>query len=252
MIAEALTSRYSLLHRIDPRVKIISVTLFSIIVAVSNRFQTLLPALAIGFILVMISTVPVKKIFQYLLPVNGLILFLWFFLPFTFEGEPLFTVGPLVATSEGVYHAFRITLRSNAIAAVLIALVASTSILTLGHAMHKLKVPDKLTHLFLFTYRYIHVIHQEYLRLVKAMKVRGFRAGTNMHTYRTFAYLVGMLLVRSSDRAERVYNAMLCRGFRGRLYSLSRFSLETIDIVSLILMAGVILGLVILEWTKIV
>ena len=117
--------------------------------------------------------------------------------------------------------------------------------------MHELRAPKKIVHLFFFTYRYIHVIHREYVRLLNAMKIRGFRPRTNMHTYKTFAYLVGMLLVKSCDRAQRVHNAMLCRGFRGKLYSLSEFSLRTTDVISLILMLLVILGLGILEWTKI-
>ncbi len=116
--------------------------------------------------------------------------------------------------------------------------------------MHELRVPKKIVHLFFFTYRYIHVIHREYLRLVSAMKVRGFRPGTNMHTYKTYAYLVGMLLVRSSDRAERVLNAMICRGFRGNFYSLSAFSLKPHDVISLVLMLALILALGVLEWTK--
>jgi cobalt/nickel transport system permease protein len=164
------------------------------------------------------------------------------------QGEPLFSVGPLVGTHEGVLYAARISLKSNAIVTVLIALVASSSILTLGHAMHELRVPKKIVHLFFFTYRYIHVIGREYVRLVNAMKVRGFRPGTNMHSYKTFAYLVGMLLVRSCDRAERVRNAMLCRGFRGRLYSLSDFSMKTRDVISLIVMLTLVLALGALEW----
>ena len=160
-------------------------------------------------------------------------------------------MGPLVGTHEGVSYAAQISIKSNAIVLVLIALVASTSILTLGHAMHELKIPEKIVHLFFFTYRYIHVIHREYLRLVHAVKIRGFCPGTNVHTYKTLAYLVGMLLVRSSDRAERVHKAMLCRGFRGRLYSLSRFSLTTRDLVCLILMLALFLVFGVLEWTRI-
>ena len=72
-----------------------------------------------------------------------------------------------------------------------------------------------------------------------------------MHTYKTIAYLVGMLLVRSCDRAERVHNAMLCRGFRGRLYSLSGFSLRTVDVISLIVMVALVAALGVLEWGKI-
>lgn len=249
---EELSGRNSPIHRLDPRVKIVVASLFSVLVAVSDRFVVLLSALALGFCIALLARLPVKQVVGRLVPVNLFIVFLWFFLPFTFQGEPLFSVGPLVGTHEGVLYAARISIKSNAIMAVLIALVASTSILTLGHAMFELRVPRKLVHLFFFTYRYIHVIHQEYLRLVSAMKVRGFRPGTNMHTYKSFAHLVGMLLVRSSDRAERVYNAMLCRGFRGNLYSLSTFSLRSYDVISLILMLALMLALGVLEWTKMV
>jgi len=250
MIVE-LAGGDSLIQRLDPRVKILVVFLFSVLVAVSNRFVVLLLGLALGLSMALLARLPVKQVLVRLVPVNLFIIFLWFFLPFTLQGKPLFSVGPLVGTHEGVLYAARISIKSNAIMAVLIALVASTSLLTLGHAMHDLKIPKKLVHLFFFTYRYIDVIHKEYLRLVNAMKVRGFRPGTNMHTYKTFACLVGMLLVRSCDRAERVRNAMLCRGFKGRLYSLSQFSLKTRDVVSLVVMLALILALGVLEWTKI-
>ena len=248
MIGEEFSGGDSLIHRLDPRVKIVAVSFFSVVVAVSNRFVVLMSALALGFFIVLLARVPMRQLVRRLVPVNVFILFLWLFLPFTVQGEPLFSVGPLVGTHEGVLYATQISLKSNAIVAVLIALVASSSILTLGHAMHELRVPQKIVHLFFFTYRYIHVIGREYVRLVNAMKVRGFRPGTNMHSYKTFAYLVGMLLVRSCDRAERVRNAMLCRGFRGRLYSLSHFSMKTRDVISLIVMLTLVLALGALEW----
>jgi cobalt/nickel transport system permease protein len=248
MIGEEFSGGDSLIHHLDPRVKIVAVSFFSVVVAVSNRFVVLMSALALGFFIVLLARVPMRQLVRRLVPVNIFILFLWLFLPFTVQGEPLFSVGPLVGTHEGVLYAARISLKSNAIVTVLIALVASSSILTLGHAMHELRVPKKIVHLFFFTYRYIHVIGREYVRLVNAMKVRGFRPGTNMHSYKTFAYLVGMLLVRSCDRAERVRNAMLCRGFRGRLYSLSDFSMKTRDVISLIVMLTLVLALGALEW----
>jgi cobalt/nickel transport system permease protein len=251
MIGEEFGSGDSLIHRLDPRIKIVAVSLFSVFVAVSNRFAVLIWALVLGFCIVLLARVPIRQLVRRLVPVNVFIVFLWIFLPFTVQGEPLFSVGPLVGTHEGVLYATQISLKSNAIVAVLIALVASSSILTLGHAMHELKVPTKIVHLFFFTYRYIHVIRREYIRLVHAMKVRGFRPGTNMHTYKTIAYLVGMLLVRSCDRAQRVHNAMLCRGFRGKLYSLSRFSLRTVDVISLIVMVALVVALGVMEWGKI-
>jgi cobalt/nickel transport system permease protein len=78
--------------------------------------------------------------------------------------------------------------------------------------------------LLLLAYRYIFVIEQEYQRLYRAAKMRNFRPASNLHTYRTYAYLVGMLFVRASERARRVHLAMKCRGFTGRFHSLAHFA----------------------------
>jgi cobalt/nickel transport system permease protein len=249
---EELTGGDSIIHRLDPRVKIVVALFFSVVVAVANRFMVLTLALTLSVCIVLLARVPMKDFLGRLVPVNAFVLFLWIFLPFTVQGEPLFLIGPLVGTREGVLYAAQISVKSNAIVIMLIALVASTSIYALGHAMHELRVPKKIVYLFYFTYRYIHVIHREYLRLVHAVKIRGFSPGTNMHTYKTVAYLVGMLLVRSSDRAERVHQAMLCRGFRGRLYSFSEFSLTRTDVISLVAMLVLIAAFGALEWAKII
>jgi len=250
MISEGFVNTDSFVHRLDPRVKIVVAFLFSVVVAVCKDIMVLTWAIGLGLAITIVSRVPARELVRRLAPVNMFVVFLWLFLPFTVPGAPMFSLGGLVGTREGVSYAIQITMKSNAIVAVLIALVASTSILTFGHALHELKIPQKMVHLFFFTYRYIFVIHREYLRLVGALKIRGFSPGTNFHTYRTIAYLVGMLLVRSSDRADRVHNAMLCRGFSGRLYSLSEFSLRRIDVISLILMTALILALGVLEWTR--
>ena len=84
---------------------------------------------------------------------------------------------------------------------------------------------------------------------MNAIKIRGFQPGTNMHTYRTYAYLLGMLLVKSYHRAERVRAAMLCRGFEGRFYELTEFSMRPRDLGAMIvILLGVsVIGL--LQWS---
>lgn len=247
---EELSNGDSFIRHLDPRVKIVVVFLFSIVVATAQRFQVLTAALALGVFIVLMAQVPFMELGRRLIPVNLLVIFLWLFLPFTFKGEPLFFMGPLAVTREGVLYAAGISLKSNAMMLMLIALVASTPIFTLGHALRALGIPPQIVHLFFFTYRYIHVMHREYVRLKNSMKMRGFIPTNSLHTYKTLAYMVGMLLIRSLDRAQRVYNAMLCRGFNGNLYSLSKFSLNAKDIVSLALMVAVILVLGVLEWKK--
>jgi len=248
MIEEQFATGNSFIHNLDPRVKIIAAVSFSVVVAVSDKFLALLPALAVSLLLIALAKLPIKRVFYRLLLVNGLILFLWFVIPFTYKGERLFGIGPLIATKEGILFAAQITVKSNAILLGMIAFLSTTPIFSFGHAMGQLHFPDKLTYLFLFTFRYIHVIFQEYRRLINAMRVRGFVPRTNIHTYKSYAYLVGMLLVRSYDRAERIHKAMLCRGFNNKYYSLTQFCLRTEDILCLSLMLGVVSGLTILQW----
>jgi cobalt/nickel transport system permease protein len=244
----AFTHGNSVIHRLDPRVKLILAFLFSVVVAVSSRWSPFIPGFGMAFILVLAAGLPLRKVFARLIVVNGLILFLWFFLPFTVKGMCLWTFGPFVATKEGTLLAALITIRSNVIVLALLALVSTTPVFALGHAMKDLGVPEKIVQLFFFTSRYIHVIHGEYQRLIRALKMRGFRGKSDLHTYRTYAYLVGMLLVRSYERAERVKEAMLCRGFQGRFYALSEFHLGLEELfVATGLLAGVALT-ALLEW----
>ena len=136
---------------------------------------------------------------------------------------------------------------------LIITLLSTSSIFTLAHAMSHLQVPKKLLWLLFLSYRYIFVLYVEYLKLRNALIIRGFRPKTSIHTYKTFAYLIGMLLVRSYERSERIYNAMICRGFQGKFYLLDHFEIGKKDILFLVLMTIFLLGIIWFEWiTKIV
>ncbi len=250
MLEEEFITGDSLIHRLDPRARAVVCALFAIVVALSDRFTSLLPALMVSLVFVWIAGLPIKAVISRLLIVNAFVLLLWVFLPFTVTGEALFRIGPLAVTRQGILFAARITIKANTIMLSLIALLSTMSIFTLGGAMGHLYVPGKIVHLVFFTYRYIQVIHQEYDRLINAMKIRGFQPGNNVHTYKTFAYLVGMLLVKSYDRAERIRAAMLCRGFRGKFYNLSEFSLGSLDVVVMVFMFLAIAGIGALEWVR--
>ncbi|MFC1868285.1 cobalt ECF transporter T component CbiQ [Thermodesulfobacteriota bacterium] len=252
MIEEDFSIGCSIIHRLDPRVKTAAAWVFSVVVAVSDRFPALVFSIFIALALAGLARLSLKILLSRLLLVNILIFLIWIFIPFTIEGKPLFSLGPLTATMDGVIYSAMITIKSNSIILALIALTATMPVFTLGRAMKHLYVPSKIVHLFLFTYRYIHAIHREYRRLMDAISIRGFQPGTNMHTYRTYAYLIGMLLVKSYDRAERVRAAMLCRGFRGRFYDLSEFSLKSADLITMLIMLLAVTGIGLLQWTRII
>lgn len=238
----------SLLHRLDPRVKIVVAILFSVVVAVADRYGCLATAVCLALTLLFLARLSLREVFLRLLVVNAFIVFLWLFLPFTYGGEKLFSIGPLDATREGIIYALLITVKSNTIVLALIALLATSPVVTLGHALSHLYVPDKLIHLLFFTVRYLQVLHLEYDRLRDAMRIRAFKPGTNVHTYRSFAYLIGMLLIKSFDRAERIRKAMLCRGFHGKYYLLSHFELQRVDVIMLVIMMLCVSGMASLQW----
>jgi len=249
VIQEPFAIGGSPLHQTDPRLKIILATAYSFLVAVLQGFPALLTALVLSIALVAIARLDSRALFRRLGLANGLILFLWLLLPFTFPGKPLASIGPFALSLEGVRFCAQITLKSNAIILALIALVATSPIATLGYALHRLHVPAKMVLLLLLTYRYLFVLEQEYERLARAMRMRGFRPQTSLHTYRTYAYLVGMLFVRASARAERVHQAMLCRGFTGRFRTLKTFTLARRDWIWPFAAGCAMSGLIMLEWT---
>jgi cobalt/nickel transport system permease protein len=247
-IQEPFSEGSSVAHGLDPRGKIIIAALFSILVAVARSFPAALAGLALALVWLVLARLPWQKVLTKLLVVNSFIFFLWLVLPWTYPGEPLWQFGPLAVTRQGLLFTALITLKSNAIIIGLIALIATVPVITLGQAMHILRLPDKLCHLLLFTYRYLYVFEVEFQRLTQAMKIRGFQPRTNLHTYRSYAYLAGMLLVRSFDRADLVFQAMLCRGFHGVFYSLKTFSWQRRDGI-FVAIPGLALSLILyLEW----
>ena len=248
MISEDFAAGDSALHRLDPRMKLVVAAAFSVVVAVLEAWGPLAAALIFSLALAATAKLPPRQAAVRLALVNGFVLFLWATLPFSVPGEPLLTLGPLTASSEGVQRALLISVKSNAIILALLALLATTPVISLAHAANHVFVPAKLVHLFFFTYRYIHVLHAEYVSLTNAMKIRCFRPGHNLHTYRSYAYLVGMLLVRSLRRSQRVYDAMVCRGFRGTFWLLDHFELRPFDLACGAAMGLAVVGLAAWGW----
>ena len=248
MDIEEFTQGDSFLHRLDPRVKIIVAISFSIVVATTDLYSIPLAAFFLPAVVIIAARLDLKRVGWRLLIVNGFILFLWFFLPFTYPGQTLFSFGPFKASEEGIEYVLLITLKSNAIILACIAFLATTPVLKLIHALNRLYLPEKLVHLFFFCYRYIHVIHLEYHKLDHALKIRCFKPKTDFHTYRTYAYLVGILLLRSYDRSNRIYNAMRCRGFKEKYWVLDHLYLKQSDIYLGCIMFFYIIGLILFQW----
>jgi cobalt/nickel transport system permease protein len=236
------------LGQVDPRARVLVAVAMAIVVAAAQRPAVLVTALAASGVALALSGLSPAAVMRRLLPLEVPMLLLVLVLPLTTHGTPLACFGPLCLSREGLLLAIKIAIKGNAIVLALAALLGTMEVATLGHALSHLHVPRKLAHLLLLTVRYLDVLHREYLRLRAAMKVRGFRPRMNGHTYRSFGYLVGMLLVHSFDRAERVLAAMKCRGFQGRFYLLDHFAFSRRDVPFCVVSLAVLAALAAGEW----
>jgi len=222
--------RLGYISRIDPRARIVAAVVFSLTTAEVCGFTALGIALSATMLTGVFSGLPVTILLKRLLPLNALMLLLAILLPFSLPGKPLAIIGPFCLSQDGLLLVAKIALKGNAIVLAIIVLIGTMEVNTLGHALRHFRVPESLSHLLLFTVRYLDVLHREYLRLRTAMKIRGFRPRMDRHTYRSFGNLLGMLLVRGYDRSERILAAMKCRGFQGRFYLLDHFIFQSRDL----------------------
>ena len=241
MQLEVFSKGSSLLHGIDPRVKLLVYLPLVLLTALSEDRVQVLSALALATLLAAFSHLFGALLFRRLAVVNIFMLFLWITLPVSVSGEPYWNSGFLNVSREGVALVLLITLKANAIALYTISLPGTSSVMSLSHAMLHLRLPGRLVTVFYFFYRYISVIADEYARMLRMLHARGFHATTSMHTIKVYAFFTGMLFIKSIERSERVYNALLMRSFHGSFPLLAHFRLERKDLAFAFFMTGLFL-----------
>ena len=134
----------------------------------------------------------------------------------------------LVATDAGLLRFISIVIRSWLSVQVAILLVTVTQFPDLIHALEHLRLPRMLVTVIAFLYRYIFVLSDEVLRLLRARQARSAvlpdqRGGGNiLWRAQVAGNMVGQLFLRSYERSDRIYNAMLARGYQGHLRTLNR------------------------------
>ena len=246
----------SLIHRIDARVKLILVLAFIFTTA-------LIPVGAWPIYLLLLVIVLASEFLSgiglgYFLKRSTLALpfvLAAFPLVFTIPGIPLFgfTIGPweFFASSPGLERFASIALKSWISVQMAILLTATAPFPDILAAMRALGVPRLLVAIFGLMWRYLFVFADEVLRLLRARAARsgvsenpGLRAGgTIAWRAQITGGLAGNLFVRSIERSDRIYAAMLARGYDGEIHSLPQMKMESFNWAVLVL-GGVTISLV--------
>jgi cobalt/nickel transport system permease protein len=158
---------------------------------------------------------------------------------FSIPGHPLATwriVGlTLVPTDAGVLRFASVLVRSWLSVQMAILLVAVTEFPDIIHALGHLHVPAIIVTIIAFLYRYLFVLTDEVMRLLRARQARsaatpGTRAGGSLWWRAQIAgNMAGQLFLRSYERSDRIYNAMLSRGYQGQLQSIHTAQVREAD-----------------------
>jgi len=158
---------------------------------------------------------------------------------FTIPGQPVFafTLGSweFIATDAGLIRFASIVIRSWLSVQMAILLVATTQFPDLMHALRHLRVPHVLVAVVSFTYRYLFVISDEAMRLMRAREARSARplkgrgGGSIVWRAKVTGNMVGQLFLRSYERSERIYSAMVARGYRGHYLTMNPHVMKSND-----------------------
>lgn len=226
------------LARWDARWKLAAVLLAAAAVAALRQPLPSAAALAVGLILLRVGKLggawARARLAAFALAALPFLLVL----PFTLEG-PGWDVGPVHVSERGVLVGAGVVCRGVAIGALALVLVGTAPVHHTLAAAHRLKVPGLLVLVTLLAYRYAFLLADELRRLRVALRVRGFRARADRHGYRTAGHVVGAVLVRGADRADRVAEAMRARGFDGRFHTLTAFRTTIWDVVGFVVLVAV-------------
>ena len=226
---DQLSYKNTFVHRLDPRAKMIATLLFLFTVISFSKYEIvpLLPFFLYPVLLMTIGEIPLLFILKKVVLVSPFAIFIGIFNPLLDSGQIFILQG--LTISAGWLSFFSILVKFTLTVSTALLLVATTSFPGVCHALRQLGVPSLFVSQLLFLYRYIFVLMEETMRIVRARDMRSY--GQHGAGIRVFVRIVGILFIRTVERAERVYYAMLSRGFQGDMPTLKRFHIKASDLV---------------------
>lgn len=220
-VIDAQAEGNSTFHRWNPRVKIVSLRLYMLRLASLGHLAWADLGLLSSLVAVLVARIPFRYPLKRLAAMGT---FLTMFVVVMPLAAPL-RRGDTVVTFQhaafitlylrGLLLALLICAKARAIAVLMEPLLSTSPFPVTIQALASLRTPSFVCQMILLAHRYVFVFQDETRRMLKGMAARGFEERTNLGTLRTVGNFLGMLMVRSFERAHRLYDAMLSRGYDG-------------------------------------
>jgi len=224
---DRLSYQNTFVHRLDPRTKVVCTLLFLFTVISFPKYEiaALMPFFLFPVLLATLGDIPIGFLLKKIIIVSPFAIFIGIFNPLLDTGTVAIIAG--VPLSVGWLSFLTILIKFTLTISAALLLIATTSFPGICHALRRLGVPAVFVSQLLFLYRYIFVLSEEAMRLVRARAMRSFgNRGSNM---KVVSRLIGALFIRTVERAERIYSAMLSRGFSGDIPSLKEYRFHASD-----------------------
>ncbi|HSH05706.1 MAG TPA: cobalt ECF transporter T component CbiQ [Anaerolineae bacterium] len=202
------------IHRWDTRFKLLG--LLALIVAFASvQDYRLLPLLVtITAVIYTLARLPWAALRLRLRFPSYVVAALVIFLPFITGQTILLTLGPLTIRQEGLTLGLLIAGRLFCIVTIAFIMFGTDTFIRTIAALRALRFPDIMADMVLLTYRYLFEITAFFDQMQTAARLRGFQGGAfSLNNISTTAALVGHLFIRSYEKSERVYKAMVLRGY---------------------------------------
>ncbi|MGE1102659.1 energy-coupling factor transporter transmembrane component T family protein [Peribacillus simplex] len=230
MLDKMIIGRYvpknSLMHKMDPRAKLLLVFLFVCVVFLANNVVSYGLLAVFNILLISLSKIPLRYLYNGLKPIFFLIVFTFLLhILFTKEGELLFEYGWFEIYEGGLIQGFFISVRFTLLILVTSLLTLTTSPISITDGMEELLGPLKkwkmpvheLALMMSIALRFIPTLMEETEKIMKAQTARGvdFSSGPIKDRVKSIVPLLVPLFVSSFKRAEELATAMESRGYRG-------------------------------------
>jgi len=228
---DVLSSKETPIHRVDARVKVLTTIYFIVVVISFGKYDPagLAPLIVYPMAVMTIGNIPIRYIAKKLLIASPFVLSVALLNPLL-DRSPALDVGIFVISGGSLSFASIMAKYVLTVSAGL-ALIACTGVDAICAALARMGVPEAFTVQLLFLYRYIFVLGQEAVRMARARALRSFgNKGLGMSTY---TGMIGHLLLRTMDRAQRIHLAMLCRGFGGEIHHAPSSGIRPSDLLYL-------------------
>lgn len=229
---DLLAQQETAIHCLDGRAKVLTTLVFITTVMSFGRYQlsALLPFFIYPLSLVALGNIPAGYLFKRIALVIPFAVLVGLFNPLL-DSQPLVRLGPL-NISGGWVSCTSIVVRSVLTAGAALTLVGVTGFSTICHSLNRMGVPQAFTVQLLFLHRYLFVLIEEARQVSRARQLRSCgRRGLGIHNS---GPLLGNLLLRTWERAERIHLAMLARGFSGEFHTRRLFRFGGRDLLFLL------------------